>query len=116
MHYPLMDVSHDRTAEAYGTGVLDSAPADAIIFTEGDQATFTLWYFRFVLHQRPDVAVVVTGLLPYDWYRTTLRSIYPSLSVPSIANGSWDSAMGLANPGHPACSATYQDMAAFSCQ
>ena len=116
LHYPSMDVSHDRTAETYGNGVLHSTPADAIIFTEGDKATFTLWYFRFVLHQRPDVAVVVTGLLPFDWYRATLRSTYPSLSVPGVANGSWDASMVQANPGRPACIATYQDTAAFSCQ
>ncbi|MCX6038376.1 MAG: hypothetical protein NTW99_10900, partial [Chloroflexi bacterium] len=116
IHYPAIDVSHDRTAEAYGTELLDSTPADAIIFTEGDKATFTLWYFHFVLHQRPDVAVVVTGLLPYDWYRDTLSSTYSSLSVPGVANGPWGATMIQANPDRPACIATYQDTAEFSCQ
>jgi hypothetical protein len=116
IHYPLMDDSHDRTAETYGSEVLRSTPADAIIFTEGDRATFTLWYFRFVLHQRPDVAVVATGLLPYDWYRETLRSTFPSLFVPGVVNGSWRATMVYANLDRPACNATYQDTAAFSCR
>ena len=116
MHYPAMDVSHDRMAEAYGTMVLNSTPADAIIFTDGDQATFTLWYFRFALHQRQDVAVVVTGLLTYDWYRATLRSTFPSLSVPDVASESWNAAVAKANPGRTACFASYQDSASFSCR
>jgi len=115
MHYPAMDVSHDRTAEAYGTAAFNSTPVDAIIFTDGDQVTFTLWYFRFALHQRPDVTVVVTGLLPYDWYRATLQSTYPSLSVPGVAHGPWEATVAQANPGRSACFATYQNTAAFSC-
>ncbi len=116
IHYPAIDVSHDRTAEAYGTELLDSTPADAIIFTEGDKATFTLWYFHFVLQQRPDIAVVVTGLLPYDWYRDTLMYTYPALSVPGIANGPWGATLIQANPDRVACIATYQDAAEFSCR
>jgi hypothetical protein len=116
MHYPAIDASHDRTAETYGTGLLNSTPAKAIIFTEGDKATFTLWYFRFALHQRQDVAVVVTSLLPFDWYRGTLRSTYPSLSVPGIANGSWGATLIQANPSRPVCIATYQNTAEFSCR
>lgn len=115
IHYPAMDVSHDRMADAYGTMVLNSTPADAIIFTDGDQVAFTLWYFRFALHQRPDVTVVVTGLLPYDWYRATLQSTYPSLSVPGVANGAWEAAVAQENPGRSVCFATYQNTAAFSC-
>ena len=117
VHYPAIDVSHDRSAETYATGLLNSTPAHAVIFTEGDKATFTLWYFRFVLNRRPDVAVVVTGLLPYDWYRDTLRSTYPSLSVPRGMDGTWGGTMIQANPDRPVCIATYQDTTAkFSCQ
>ena len=41
-----------------------------------------MWYFHYALKNRPDVVVVVTDLLHYDWYQETLRSSYPLLELP----------------------------------
>ena len=40
---------------------------DAILFASGDRAGFTTWYFHFTLHQRPDLTVIATDLLHFDW-------------------------------------------------
>ena len=115
-HYPEVDASHDQRAENFGTEVFDLAPPDAIIFTQGDEATFALQYFQLVLHQRPDVALVVANLMPYDWYRTTLSTSYPSLVVPDHAVQAWDMAVVQANLSRPTCVASYDATMEFSCR
>jgi hypothetical protein len=49
-----------------------------------------------VLGRRPDVAVVDTGLLGYDWYRADVMRSWPGLVVPGrdveelrLANPTW---------------------------
>ena len=102
--------------ENFGQAVLRSAPAQAIIFTQGDQATFALRYFQYVLHQRPDVALVVADLMPYDWYRTGLAITYPSLHVPEQAVQDWSGTVLQANPGRPVCEVSYLQAAEISCR
>ena len=79
---PAMNLSADHTVERYAQLVLNSAPARAVIFTEGDEATFSLWYFHYAYHQRPDIAVVCDDLLVQPWYRDVLKQNYPDLVVP----------------------------------
>ena len=79
---PTMSLSSERNAEEYAQTVLDSAPARAVIFTEGDEATFSLWYFHYAYRRRPDIAVVCDDLLVQPWYRDVLRQNYPDLVVP----------------------------------
>jgi hypothetical protein len=115
-HYPETDASHDQRAEDFGRDVFHSAPSQAIIFTQGDEATFALQYFQYALHQRPDIALVAINLMPYDWYRRNLVSAYPTLLVPDHATLSWDSTIIQANPGRPVCDASYKNVIDFSCR
>ena len=114
-HYPQVDASHDNRAADFGQAVFRSAPAGAIIFTEGDQATFALRYFQYVLHQRADVTLVVADLMPYDWYRTGLAYTYPALHVPGQAGTDWSGVLIQANPGRPVCLVSYLQAAEISC-
>jgi Protein O-mannosyl-transferase TMEM260-like len=77
-----VDVSHDRRAIEFATRVLAAAPVGAIVVTSADLDTFALWYYHYALGARPDVAVVVEPLLDFDWYRESLRAIYPGLQIP----------------------------------
>ena len=79
---PAMNLSADHTVERYARLILTSAPAKAVIFTEGDEATFSLWYFHYAYRQRPDIAVVCDDLLVQPWYRDVLKQNYPDLVVP----------------------------------
>jgi vacuolar-type H+-ATPase subunit I/STV1 len=114
-HYREVDASHDDRAENFGREVFRSAPAQAIIFTQGDEATFALRYFQYVLHQRADVALVVADLMPYDWYRTGLAFTYPTLHVPEQAVQDWSGTIIQANPGRPVCEVSYLTTAEISC-
>jgi hypothetical protein len=82
-NYGTLDLSSDRTASEYGTAVLSTLPANAIILTDTDPHTFTLWYFHYAEGERPDVAVLNATLLHYDWYRENARRLYPHIDVPS---------------------------------
>jgi hypothetical protein len=113
VHLEAVDASDDLRAESFGREVLSAAPANAMIFAEGDRAIFALWYFHFALGQRPDLAVVASDLLHFDWYQETLRSTYPSLVVPDPFP--WPETIVLANPSRPACSIQYTGETEIQC-
>lgn len=112
-HRPLVDASHDQRAEAFGRQVLALAPADAVIYARGDRAVFTLWYFHFALRERPDLAVVSSEMLGYDWYQGNLASTYPDLQLPGPMP--FAERMAALNPGRAACYVEYIDSAQIEC-
>jgi hypothetical protein len=112
-HWQQVDASQDLRAQHFGEEVLAKAPANAIVFAKGDKAIFTMWYFHYALQNRPDLAVVVTDLLSFDWYQETLHSNYPSLELP----GSFPFAETVAafNPERPVCYIEYTNKAQIDC-
>ena len=109
-----VDASQDQRAESFGRQVLSTLPENAIVFAKGDQAVFALWYFHFALRERPDLTVLATELLHYDWYQEVLRSTYPSLSLPGPFP--YPETIASANPGHAACHVQYTDQAEIKCR
>jgi hypothetical protein len=67
-HYFTHDRSNNYTCPVYARNMLIGLEKDAIIFTNGDNDTFPLWYIQEVEGFRTDVKVVNLSLLQTPWY------------------------------------------------
>ncbi len=108
-----VDASHDQRAEVFGQDVLALAPAHAIVFAKGDPAVFTMWYFQYAMKNRPDLAILATDLLQFDWYQQTLHANYPDLNLPGPFP--FSETVVVANSERPVCYIQYIQSAEISC-
>ncbi|MBC7921315.1 MAG: DUF2723 domain-containing protein, partial [Ferruginibacter sp.] len=78
---------HDRSGRYVAVdtarNMLGACAPNAILFTNGDNDTFPLWYAQEVEGFRTDVRVVISGYLNFDWYAEQMkRKVYQSEPLP----------------------------------
>ena len=61
----------------YNKNIMASCDKNAIIFTNGDNDTFPMWYLQLVENYRKDITVVNLSLLNVSWYIKQLKNSYP---------------------------------------
>ncbi|MFQ5510754.1 MAG: protein O-mannosyl-transferase family [Candidatus Krumholzibacteriia bacterium] len=80
-HAHTHDRSDDYVCREYAKNMLVGLEPNSVIFTNGDNDTFPLWYIQEVEKYRTDVRVVNLSLLNTPWYLRQLRDNEPRLSI-----------------------------------
>jgi hypothetical protein len=85
-HHFTHDRSKNRTCAEYARNMLVCLEPNAVLFTNGDNDTFPLWYIQEVEGYRTDVRVVNLSLLNTPWYIKQCRNNEPTIPI------AWDDA------------------------
>ncbi|MEE9269801.1 MAG: DUF2723 domain-containing protein [Candidatus Krumholzibacteria bacterium] len=80
-HAHTHDRSNDYVCREYAKNMLVGLEPDCVLFTNGDNDTFPLWYIQEVEKYRNDVRVVNLSLLNTPWYLRQLRDNEPRLEI-----------------------------------
>jgi len=83
-NYKEVDASGDITPYLYAFHNLEAVEPNALIVSEYDGRTFSLWFYKATdfRKSRPGVVVAYKSLLVWPWYQHHLSRRYPTLAVP----------------------------------
>jgi tetratricopeptide (TPR) repeat protein len=61
----------------FNKNIMASCEKNAILFTNGDNDTFPMWFLQLVEKYRTDITVINLSLLNVSWYIQQLKNSYP---------------------------------------
>jgi uncharacterized membrane protein HdeD (DUF308 family) len=103
-NYSIINLRDDHAAIDFARSILTKAPANAIVVTENDAQTFTLWYGLLAERQRSDLAVIDRRLSGYSWYDSMLRAQGNAPSLPAYdPQETWLDRLAALNPDRTIC-------------
>jgi hypothetical protein len=76
------DLSGTKGPDKLAGNILRKAPANSILLLNEDNVVLPLWFHRYALDKRPDLAVISAGALYRPSYRNELRVLHPELQYP----------------------------------
>ena len=77
LNYSSQDLSDDRAAYERATGIMAAVPDGSVVLSKEEDATFSLWYVRYVADRNRNVATIAVPLLQFDWYWRDLQARFP---------------------------------------
>jgi hypothetical protein len=83
-HLKTHNRAYDYIASDFAGNVLQTCPPNAILFTNGDNDTFPLWYKQQVEKVRTDVTIVNFSLANTDWYAKQFTYLEPRIRFPGL--------------------------------
>ncbi len=85
LNWPYASRIGDYSARDWAYNLLNSVEPYGVLFTNGDNDTFPLWYLQEVEGVRQDVQVIVWSYLNTPWYARQIRG----LTTPCEEPGQW---------------------------
>jgi len=79
-NYNLNNRSRDYSTYDYGMNILRPVSKNAVVFVSDDTHTFPTEYLVYVENARPDISLVDTHLLEFEWKANLIKGQFPDLS------------------------------------
>ena len=85
LNWPYASRAGDYSARDWAYNLLNSVEPYGVLFTNGDNDTFPLWYLQEVEGVRRDVTVIVWSYLNTPWYAKQIRGLTTPCERPGAA-------------------------------